>query len=124
MTTWLDAMMQRATESLRDHPEVPARPRAIPAQPKPEIKHCWMQTRQPDYERGDEGNVEPIYYSVSDGVLTMHDESGKPSGRRTLVDGEDPRFAAIRLRREALQRENSGSDFNRPLNYPGPSVAW
>ncbi|SEB94847.1 hypothetical protein [Bradyrhizobium erythrophlei] len=122
MTSWLDAMMQRATESLRDHPEVPARPRALTT-PKPEIKHCWVQTRRPDYERGDEGNVEPVYYSVSDGVLSMHDEKGRSTGQQALADGEDPRLVAMRLRWEAWQRTNAGSDFNRPLVYSKSGMA-
>jgi hypothetical protein len=54
---------------------------------KPEIKMVWVQTRAP---RGDVGGCEAAWYVVEDGVLSMRDEDGKPTGQtHRLEPGED-----------------------------------
>jgi hypothetical protein len=90
---------------------------------KPEIKMVWIQTRAPS--NGDPGGCEAGYYCVADGVLTMRDEDGKPTGQtHRLEPGEDPRRIASRLRLRAWRKEaGASSDFNRPLGYARSGVA-
>jgi hypothetical protein len=82
---WLDAMERRAREAVGSVPAAPpvrqpAKPQAIPV-----IKTVWVQTAPP--LNGSAGACEPGFYSVTDGVLTMHDESGKPIGHPTKIRG-------------------------------------
>jgi hypothetical protein len=60
--------------------------------------------------------VEIGYYSVSDGVLTMHDESGKPGKTYRLSPDENERAVASRLTLERAYGKKE-QPFNRPLNY-------
>ncbi|WP_409188784.1 hypothetical protein [Bradyrhizobium sp. RDM4] len=117
--SWLDTLKGRAQEAKAKPAE--ARPAPKPRQPRPEIRCVWIQTRAPDYERGEEGNVEPGYYTVSDGVLTMRDAAGKSTGAKHVLGPDDnERVIASRLTREAWQKAGGGgSDFNRRLDY-GP----
>ena len=72
----------------------------------------------------DAGQVELGRYSVSNGVLHIHDEAGKNIGASyRLRDGDDPRQTAVRLAREAWRKSRGESDFNRPLHYQGGSFA-
>jgi hypothetical protein len=115
---WLDALERRARQAVGVVPAAPA-PARQPAkpQPTPVIKTVWMQTapaRSPDYP----GAAEPGFYSVTDGVLTMHDESGKPTGQRQqLGPADDPHRIAGRLRLEAWRKATGESNFNRRLDY-------
>ncbi len=45
----------------------------------PEIKEVVVQPRPP--RNGDAGACEIGFYSVSDGLLTMHNEKGQPIGK-------------------------------------------
>jgi hypothetical protein len=120
--TWLDALLDRGREAKTAH----ARPVAVQKPParvqaKPEVQSVWVQTaapRLPEYP----GAAEPAFYFVSDGVLTLCDEHGKPE-RQThqLKPDEDPRRIAGRLKKAALALTHS--DFNRRLNYPSAGVA-
>src|SRR5258708_33179963 len=102
----------------------PSAPIAKPAtvrKPRAEIKTVWVQTRAPR-DSGDLGQCEAGYYSVSEELLTMHDESGKPTGKtHRLGPGDNERTIAGRLTLEALR--NATSDFNRPLGYSRIGIA-
>lgn len=88
-----------------------------------EIKTVWITTRYPVGE-GDPGAVEPGYYSVEQGMLTLHDEQGRPvAGPRRLNSSEDPHVIAGRLTRERWLRTNDTKGFNRPLNYRSLGLA-
>jgi hypothetical protein len=64
------------------------------------------------------GQLEAGYYSVADGVATMRDENGKPTGKEwRLGPGDDARQIASRLARQAWEKRVGTSDFNRPLDY-------
>ena len=90
---------------------------AKPRQPKPEIKCVWFQTRAPQ-DSEDVGAVEAGHYWVADGVLSMCDETGKPTGKEyQLGPDDDARQIAGRLAREAWVKARGESDFNRPLSY-------
>jgi hypothetical protein len=119
---WLDALERRAREATGIAPVAPA-PARQPAkpQPDPDIKSVWVQTSAP-IGAGDPGAAEPAFYFVSDGVLTLCDEHGKPE-RQThqLKPDEDPRRIAGRLKKAALAMTQS--DFNRRLNYQRLSIA-
>jgi hypothetical protein len=53
-------------------------------------------------------------------VVTLCDQDGKVTEASCrLAPGDDPRKVASRLKRREWLKE-SGSDFNRPLNY-GPA---
>jgi hypothetical protein len=93
-----------------------------PRRPKPEIKEVWFQIRP---RNGDMGMVEPAFYSVEDCLLTMHDRSGKPTGKQFhRGPNDDPRKIAGRLGRETwLSAEGPTSDFNRPLHYSSDWMA-
>jgi hypothetical protein len=122
--TWLDALLDRGREAKTAHAPHVTLPKPVVARaprPKPEIKTVWMQTRAPRDE-GDPGAAEPGFYSVADGVVTMHDENGKPTGQRQeLGPNDDPHLIAGRLKRAAWL--NTNSDFNRRLRYPPLSIA-
>jgi hypothetical protein len=120
---WLDALERRAREAVGVVPAAPA-PARQPAkpQPAPAIKSVWVQTSAP-IGPGDPGAAEPAFYFVSDGVLNLCDEQGKPSGKSVAVgSGDDPRRIAGRLKLEAWQKEQGGG-FNRRLSYQPSSVA-
>jgi hypothetical protein len=86
-----------------------------PHQPKPDIKMVWVTTRSP-LDDGDPGEAQCGYYSVEHGVVRMHDEKGKPTGKEhRLSDGKDPRLVAGRITRAAWH--SATPDFNRPLVY-------
>lgn len=117
--SWLDTLLDRGNEARQL--AAPAAPIATPRQAAPEIKSLWVQTRAPR-DSTDPGGCEAGYYSVADGVLTMHDESGKPTGKEhRLGPGDDARQVAGRLTKEAWSKATP--DFNRPLGYSTWSVA-
>ena len=64
--------------------------------------------------------AEAGYYSVADGVVTMRDDKGVPTGKEhRLGAGEDARQIAGRLAlaRDAWVKVRGVSDFNRPIGY-------
>jgi hypothetical protein len=88
-----------------------------PRKPEPEIKEVWFQIRPP--QNDDMGMVEPAFYSVSHGVLTMYDAKGKPTGKQFyLGPNDDPGRIAGRLGRAAWL-DAEGLNFNRQLHYIG-----
>lgn len=117
MAGWTDLLLGRAKEAQRVEPVAPTPlPRVVQPRAKPEIKTVWVQTARP--RNGDAGAAEPGWYSVFDGVVTMHDAGGKPTGKTGhLTPGEDPHKVAHRLAREAVMKMRGESDFNRPLHY-------
>ena len=113
--SWLDTLLDRGNEA--GQLAAPAAPMATPRQAAPEIKSLWVQTRTPR-DAIDPGGCEAGYYSVADGVLTMHDESGKPTGQEyRLGPGDDARQVAGRLALKAIRKARGQTDFNRPLGY-------
>lgn len=119
--SWLDGILERrpAPKPVRAVPVV--RPAAAPPRPNPEIKSVFVQTRG----RGgtDAGAGRWVFYSVQDGILTMHDDQGKQVGVHALADGEDPRHMAYRIGREKIFTGDDGpAGFNRSLYYPPQSV--
>lgn len=119
MKNWLDTLFDRGLEAM-ESAENAAPPIAKPA---PEVKQVPFQTRAP--RDGDCGEIGVAYYSVTDGVVTMHDESGNVTSlagqpiRYRLRDGEDPRHVASRFGKQAWIKACGESDFGRPINY-GP----
>jgi hypothetical protein len=92
---------------------------AVTRQARPEIKSVTITIRQPRHD-GDPGAVEVGFYSVSDGVLTMHDASGKPAGSHPLK-GDAATFARALTR--ARWEQSGESAFNQPLDYKRLGVA-
>jgi hypothetical protein len=120
--SWLDALLDRGREAKTQAPV--AKPRAVrlPERTAPEIKQVWVQTAAP--RDGDAGGCEPGFYSVADGVLTMHDESGKPTGQRQqLGPGDDPHRIAGRLTRAAWISAIGEGNFNRRIDYQPSGIA-
>lgn len=121
---WLDALERRAREAVGVVPAAPgpARQPAKP-QPTPVIKTVWVQTAAPASPE-DPGAAEPGFYSVTDGVLTMHDESGKPIGKPyRLNEGDNPHIITGRLKLEAWRKEQGAANFNRRLTYQPIGIA-
>jgi hypothetical protein len=118
---WLQEWLNE-TEAAASKKVAPVAPRE-PRKAKPEIKEVWFQIRP--QRNGDMGMVEPAFYSVEDCALTMHDASGKPTGKKFhLGPKDDPRKIAGRLGREAwLGAGGPMSDFNRPLHYSSDWMA-
>src|SRR5438045_7425353 len=120
--SWLDTLLDHGNEAKRRAEPAPAT--VTPAKPRrapPEIKLVWFQTAAP--RNGDQGAVEAAYYSVANGVLSMCDENGKPTGKECPVGpGEDARNVAGRLGREACGKATGTSDFNRALGYQ--NMGW
>jgi hypothetical protein len=55
-------------------------------QAEPEIKSWWIQTaapRPPNFA----GAIEPLFYFVDDGAVTLCDETGKTSGKNDAGGG-------------------------------------
>jgi hypothetical protein len=119
---WLDNLLDRGMEAKRAADPVAGPPAiAKPREPEPEIKTVCPQTRAPQ-RAGDPGECTIGYYSVSDGVVTMRDESGKATGKEyRLAPGDNERIIASRLTVEAWRKITP--DFNRPLRYQTPGVA-
>jgi hypothetical protein len=116
---WLDALRERGMQAKRlaDPALMPAEPR----QPKPEIKSVWVQTCA-SLGPGDPGAAEPAFYFVADGVLTMCDSTGKPTGKTNRLAADDhERRIAGRLWLQVWRKDES--EFNRRLNYPRSAVA-
>jgi hypothetical protein len=113
MASWLDTLLDRGNEAKREAAPQPVAPLA-PREPKAEIKFVWFQTCAPSGD--DLGACEAAHYSVTDGLLTMRDADGKPTGKKyPLRLGEDERVTAARLARQELDKHKS--DFDRPLLY-------
>ncbi len=78
---WLDILLDRGREAKAVHRHVTVqKPPARVEQADPEIKSWWIQTaapRPPDYA----GAIEPLFYFVDDGAVTLCDETGKTSGK-------------------------------------------
>jgi hypothetical protein len=90
--------------------------RKTPVVRKPVVQECWLQIR--GASGSDPGAVDPVFYVIESGVLTVTDSTGKPLekvGTHRLMEGEDPRQVAKRL---ATRRRLAEPDFNRPLHYP------
>jgi hypothetical protein len=117
--SWLDTLYSRGLQARQREPAIVS---AQPREEKPEIKSAWFETRRP-VDGNDPGSIEYVYYSVHDGVLTMHDEDGKPAGKPyQLRNGEEPQCAASRLGRQAWQKIGDGDGFNRRLIYPPGAI--
>jgi hypothetical protein len=84
----------------------------------PEIKVVCPTTRLP--RDGDVGACAIGRYYVSDGVVVICDETGKPTGKsRRMGPGDDERTVASRLTLEAYRAASGGpGSFNRKLDYP------
>jgi len=105
---WIDNLLDRGNKAKQL-----AAPAAAAAPPV--IKSVWVMTRLP-LDAGDPGAAEPGFYSVTAGVLTMHDKDGTPTGQtHRLAAGDDERQIAGRLKRQAWSREVPA--FGRPLHY-------
>ncbi len=88
----------------------------------PDIKMVSPQTES--CRDGDAGSCAIGFYFVSDGVLKMCGESGRPTGKtHRLQAGDDERVIASRLTLEAWRRSGAASDFNRPLHYGRHGIA-
>jgi hypothetical protein len=120
---WLDALERRGREATGSIPDLPkADLQAINSSVKPEIKTVWVQTARP--RNGDAGEVEPGFYSVVDGLVTMHDKDGKPTGKTARLSlGDDPQGVAHRMAREAWSATLGEGNFNRPINYQPLGIA-
>ena len=115
MNTWLDALLARGNEAKANPP---SHVEEIESSEPVEIKHVTVQTSSPDGNYP--GSVVVGYYSVQRGVVVMHDEHGKPTGK-SMPAGEDPRQMAYLITRESWKAEKP--DFNRRLNYQPLSIA-
>jgi hypothetical protein len=80
----------------------------------------------------DVGAAEWSDFTIENGVVTLVDSQGKALPRksagksqtwsRKLRDGEDAERAARDLLWAKFRASRSGSDFNRPINYPPTGV--
>jgi hypothetical protein len=85
----------------------------------PEIKTVWITTRWPS-ERDPAGAGEHGHYIVTDGVLQMCTEGGKPTGpKRKLWPDDDPNRVARGLMKDAWKRRTKDlGSFHRQIVYP------
>jgi hypothetical protein len=85
------------------------------------IKMVTVQTRE--CIEGDAGEVARGFYFVTDDVLKMCDEDGRPTGKTyKLNPDDDARQVATRLLRQELLKQPA-SDFNRRITYQRIGVA-
>jgi hypothetical protein len=131
--SWLDTLLDRGLEAMQPAEDVapapiatkrnaavtvtpPLQSAARQAEPA-EIKSVWFQTRAPR-DKNDLGEIDLGYYSIADGVLTMHEKDGKPSGKvHRLAPDDNPRALASRFAWQAWRSGLGIGDFNRPLGY-------
>ena len=74
--------------------------------------------------RSDLGQCEAAFYSMADGVLTMRDENGTPTGKSCrLAPGDNERVIASRLKLGSWRSGAGTSDFNRALDYSRHGIA-
>ena len=118
---WLvDWLNETEAASKKPAPAAPLARGPRKPEPEPEIKEVWFQVRSP--QNNDMGMVEPAFYSVSHGVLTMYDAKGKPTGKQFyLGPNDDPGRIAGRLGRAAWL-DAEGPNFNGQLQYLGTLV--
>jgi hypothetical protein len=117
--SWLDQLLDRGMQAIKPVELVATKP-ARPRLTKPEVRSVWIQIRPP--RDADLGAVEAAYYFVADGVLSMCDENGKPTGKEHWLEPNDNAHRiAGRLAREIWRKAAGISDFNRPLHC---SVDW
>jgi hypothetical protein len=124
--SWLDTLLDRGLEAMQPVELASATVAGIPtalSTPTAEIKSVWFQTRAPR-DKNDLGEIDLGYYSVADGVLTMHDETGKPTGKvHRLAPDDNPYALASRFAWQAWKSGLDIGDFNRPLGYQPLGVA-
>jgi hypothetical protein len=83
-----------------------------------EIKTVWITTRWPS-ERDPAGAGEQGHYIVTDGMLQMVTEAGRPAGKKVkLWPDDDPARIARRLTKEAHARRTKENSFHRQIVYP------
>lgn len=115
MRNWLDTLLDRGLEAAAK--DTAPGPTAKP----PEIKAAHFQRRAPQGK--DPGEIDLGYYSITDGVLTMHRESGEPTGTvHRLASGDNPYAVASRFAWLEWRNKQGDGDFSRRLEY-GES-AW
>jgi hypothetical protein len=90
-----------------------------PVVPKPVVQECWLQIR--GASGSDPGAVDPVFYVIESGLLTVTDSTGKAlekAGTHRLMENEDPRQVAKRLAARRRLTAAAEPDFNRVLHYP------
>ena len=102
---------RRASEAMaaarNPPPSTPApRPQQSVETPDSGPHRIIVQTRAPDSERGDHGQVEEAVYVVRDGVLHV-DDGERELGSQRLQPGDDPRSVA----RSILREKKAPNDF-------------
>jgi len=118
--SWLETLLDRGLEAMQPAEDIAPAPIAKPAA---EIKSVWFQRRAPTNAK-DLGEIDLGYYSIADGVLTMHDETGKPTGKvHRLAPDDNPYALASRIAWQAWRDRPGAGDFNRPLGYARFGVA-
>ncbi|WP_369723651.1 hypothetical protein AB8Z38_06720 [Bradyrhizobium sp. LLZ17] len=118
--SWLDTLKGRAQEAKAKPAE--ARPAPKPRQRR-EIKLAWFQTAAPS-DRDECGAVEAVRYFVADGVVTICDERGKPTGKTAvLAERDEPGAIAARMGRAGWIASGVGGGFNRPIQYRPLGIA-
>jgi hypothetical protein len=135
--SWLDALLTRGEEAIRQ-PEAKAIPeKKAPAPRKPKrssgdtpvsprapkrVVSFWVQTGAP-VDESDPGSAEMCSYYVEDGMLYVCDENGKSKDKgHPIGPNDNPRTIASRLWR-ADREQDSDSDFNRRLVYRPLGIA-
>jgi hypothetical protein len=74
---WLDTVLHRSREAKTAHRHVTVQKPPALVQAEPEIRLWWIQTAAP--RQDDPGAVEPLFYFVKDGAVTLCDETGRPA---------------------------------------------
>jgi hypothetical protein len=99
--------------------QVGSKQEIVSARSAPEVQSFWCVVAQPSGAPGDLGETVPCHFYIDDGALWLCDEKGNGGDNKphVLKRGEEPRRVASRLQREAWQRENGLTAFNRPLCY-------
>jgi hypothetical protein len=101
--------------ALRGLAEEPAGPHVapnVPSRAQPAYIRATIRNEPPP------GEIAEGWYAVHNGAVELWDHDHRHLGSRPLPRGEDP----AGLARQIL-RETAGSDFNRPIHYPGASIA-
>jgi hypothetical protein len=105
---WLDTLLDRSREA-----KVAASVNAGTREAgRAGIRSWWIQTaapRPPNFA----GAIEPLFYFVDDGAVTLCDETGKKRKKRCGWGRALPRRIAAMLKRASLPL----SDFNRAIHY-------
>jgi hypothetical protein len=115
--SWIEKLSEHGKKQKQKKSSPPS---ATPATP-PTVHWCCVSVR-PSNESGDPGEIAEGHYTITDGMIVLTDQDGRPLAEakaEAMADGVDPRRIAQRMLRNLWNKGGRGG-FWRQL----PSNGW